>query len=346
MAGDIRIAWIAGGASMAVALISLGSAIWTSRRLAKTQQDLAALNSRLSAENDAAKAKQDYEYDARKRLYAELYPLSFQLRERATGAIHRFINLARAARQGYLAPGPDNWLTGGDPYYFHALIHNLIAPLAVYELMTRKLTQFDLNLDSDLHRQYTVGHLAYQAFRSDFELADPERYPPITFGTTRLYKPPELRPDTMPDPLEQRQAWRQGLYAGLISQVVDAVIAQDELQHAHVMTYAEFAKALGGADLRDRAKPKGSMGVMKLALQPITQVFQDFHPARRPVTWRILLAQAACYRAIAAGSKGAGTIEQVIEAACFADAPNRVDFDWIGDGRLSVPADLAAIDFK
>jgi hypothetical protein len=281
MAGDMRTAWIAGGASMAVALISLGSAIWTSRRTAKMQQDLAGLNSRLSDENDAAKAKRDYEYEARKRLYTELYPLSFQLNETATAAINRLINLARAARQGYLAPGPDNWLTGADPYYFHAVIHNIIAPLAVYELMTRKLTQFDLNLDPDLHRQYSIGRLAYQAFRSDFDLADPKRYPPpIMFGAADGYKPPELRPAAMPDPFEQRRAWRQGLYSGLISQVVDAVIAHDEMQHARVMTYAEFAKALGGADLRDSAKPKGSAGAIKAALQPMTQVFQDFHPAR------------------------------------------------------------------
>jgi hypothetical protein len=56
------------------------------------------------------------------------------------------------------------------------------------------------------------------------------------------------------------------------------------------------------------------------------------------------LAQAACYRAITATPKGAGAIEMVTKVV--ADAPNHADFDWIGDGSLSLPTVLAAIDFK
>ena len=133
MAGDTGSAWIAAVASLAVALISGGFTIWNTYRTAKMQREqsatneatqaaqaaagrqLAQLTAQLSAENDAATARRDYEYEARKRHYGELYPLSFQLQERAAGATNQIINLARATRDSHLAPGPGNWLTGKDP---------------------------------------------------------------------------------------------------------------------------------------------------------------------------------------------------------------------------------------
>ncbi len=94
MAGDIQSAWIAAGAAIVVSLVSLGTAVWTSiqggraareqaARQAATDRSLAVLNSRLGEEQDAAKAKRDYEYEARKRLYTELYPLAYQLQQAA-----------------------------------------------------------------------------------------------------------------------------------------------------------------------------------------------------------------------------------------------------------------------
>src|SRR6476646_9020062 len=128
MASDVQSAWIAAGASIAVSMVSLAAAVWTNVRAERarreqnaTAAELERLKSSLSAENDAAKAKRDYEYEARKRLYAELYPLSFQLHEAARGAHNRIISLARAARGGWLATGKDNWLTGADPYFFTAV---------------------------------------------------------------------------------------------------------------------------------------------------------------------------------------------------------------------------------
>jgi hypothetical protein len=122
MAGEVLSAWIAAGASLLVSFVSLGTAFWTSLRGERTQREqdavareLESLKSRLSDENDAAKARRDYEYEARKRLYAELYPLAFQLREVALHAHNRVTNLALATRGGWLAPGPDNWMTGRDP---------------------------------------------------------------------------------------------------------------------------------------------------------------------------------------------------------------------------------------
>jgi len=346
MADDVLSAWVAAGASLLVSLVSLGATIWTTRRGDRTQRELEGLKSRLSDENDAAKAKRDYEYEARKRLYAELYPLVFQLQEAAFSAHNRLRNLALATRGGWLARGPDNWLTGSDPYYFTSVIHALIAPVAIFELMTRKLTLLDLTLDQDLRRQHFLARKAYEALRSDFNLTD-SPYPPLVLGPAgEKYAPPEVRPDALPPETEQRWRWRQGLYSGQISQAVDAVLMTDG-ETTRPMTYAEFAKALDGTDLRTPDDPRGRAGEMKRALRPLADVFRDFHPARRPVTWRILLAQGACYRAIAAATRSDGAASKdILCTARYAGAKDLADFDWIGDGEHSIPPALRnGIDF-
>ena len=109
------------------------------------------------------------------------------------------------------------------------------------------------------------------------------------------------------------------------------------------MTYAEFANALSGADLRTEDDPAGRPGEMKRALQPLADVFRDFHPARRPITWRILLAQGACYRAIVeAAGRNNPAPKDILRAARYADAEDRAAFDWMGDGSRSIPAALCA----
>jgi hypothetical protein len=353
MPNDVQSAWIAAGASIAVSMVSLATAVWSNIRTERARRDqnataaeLERLKSSLSNENDAAKAKRDYEYEARKRLYAELYPLAFHLHEAALGAQNRIRNLALAARGGWLLPGPNNWMTGGDPYYITSVIYSLIAPLAVYDLMTRKLTLLDLTLDHELQRQHFIARRSYEALRSDFDLIDP-RYPPLVLGPGSLgYAPPEQRPTALPGEQEQRWTWRQGLYSGQISQAVDALLTTTGTA-TRVMSYAEFAKALDHADLRTDDKAGGTAGVMKNALRPIADVFRDFHPARRPVTWRILLTQAACYRAIAAVQNGASTPDAILRAARYAGATDNKAYDWIGDGSRSIPPALNNfVDFQ
>jgi hypothetical protein len=352
MSADVHSAWIAAGASLAVSILSLGSAIWAGLNSNRTQREQAAnakllerLKGHIDDLNDAAKAKRDYEYEARKRLYTELYPLAYQLHQVALQALHRIANLAMAARSGHLAAGPDNWLVGGDPYYFTSTIHRLIAPLAVYELMTRKLTLLDLSLDPDLHYLHFVAGRAHEALRSDFNLVDP-RYPPIKFGPAdERYSPPEDRPTIALPDLEQRWKWRQALYSGQINQAIHAVLTS-EGGRDRVMTYAEFANALEGADLRSDTVPPGNPGKMKKILQPIVEIFRDFHPARRPVTWRIMLAQCACYRMIS-GPAIADPESQETSLSRPSTDGDRQAFDWVGDELQSIPPALrGGIDFR
>ena len=345
MAGDVESAWIAASASLVVSIATaIGTAIqaWrTQRAQDEAAQQLAVLTSKLSDENDAAKARRDYEYEARKRLYADLYPLAYQLQQAALHAEHRIKNLALAASGGWLADNADNWLMGRDTYYFTALVYALIAPLATHALIIRKLTQLDLALDQNLNRLHVIAYRACEAMSCDFELVG-THYPPIDFGPgVKGYLPPEEPPKAMPPEPEQRWQWRQGLYSGLVSQAIEAVL----LSHgdaARVMSYAEFAQTLNGVDLRADTQPHGKAAELKKALQPLTDMLRDFHPARRPVTWRILLAQGACYRAISAVRNGETTLNDIMGASQYAraDAEERARFDWIGDGKLSIPPAL------
>jgi hypothetical protein len=345
MTDDVQSAVIAAGASIAVSIASLATAIWTTfqtaraaREQAATATELEKVKSQLTDQNDASKAKRDYEYEARKRLYADLYPLAFQLQEATLKAQHRVTNLALAARRGWLDSGPDGWLTSPDPYYITSCTHIFVAPLALEELMSRRLTLFDLTLDPDLRRQHFVVRQAFEALASDFDLAaDP--YPPISFGSGRQdYAPPEIRPPAM-DEVTQRWAWRQGLYTGQIGQVVETLITSTETS-ARLMNFAEFASALGATDLRAEGGADGRAGELKRGLQPMIELLRDFHPARRPVTWRILLTQAACYRALDAARDGGLTLEQIVESAKYENRADLAAFDWIGPDRAGSPAAL------
>jgi hypothetical protein len=355
MSADVQSAWIAAGAAILVGLASLVTSIWANVTAGKTQaaadantRALADLNARLADQNDAAKAKRDYEYKARKRLYQELYPLTFQLQEAALSARHRIMNLALASREGYLAAGPNNWLTSANSYYFTSVVHSLIAPLAIYELMSRKLTLLDLSLDDDLRCQHFIARQAYEALRSDYNLTQ-SPYSPIAFGAGEgTYEPPEDRPDVPPSEADQRWSWRQGLYSGQIGQAV-AIMLHIDGSASRVMSFAEFAGALSGLDLRTADDPAAAgtvAGNMKSVLRPMADLVSGFHPARRPVTWRILMAQAACYRTLALAQSGNLAPQALLHASTLAGVKDPTDFDWIGDGQASIPPALkGTVDF-
>jgi hypothetical protein len=78
------------------------------------QKDLEQFRSDILAETSLRNARLAYEFDARKRLYAKVEPLLFQLFDAAEGAYHGVASLARTAkrgeliwlaREGYFEPG-------------------------------------------------------------------------------------------------------------------------------------------------------------------------------------------------------------------------------------------------
>ena len=104
------------------ALLSALAIFWTVRNARKQrdhetqlrkkqeefEQDLELLRGRLREVEAERDARRDYEYEARKRLYSEIQPLLFQLKELSESAYRWVMSLARTAQQDQLS-----WLSRG-----------------------------------------------------------------------------------------------------------------------------------------------------------------------------------------------------------------------------------------
>jgi hypothetical protein len=128
----------------------------------------------LKTQKSEEDARREYEYDSRKNLYVEFEPLLFQLNELSDRAYRRIIGLVRDFRNGNLEPHR-GWLSDDNsyfPYYSTATLHALLAPLGIFKLMSRRLTLYDLNLDTSFRNQYLLAKFVYRSFTLDFKLAN------------------------------------------------------------------------------------------------------------------------------------------------------------------------------
>ena len=129
-------------------------AIWNRRAQKAAAVQHANLESTLA--QDAA--LRSYEFEARKRLYAEVNPLVFQLRELSRGSRNR----ARRIVSGEMVVGPDHVLTS---------VQRLFAPSVVVQEIQRHLTVVDLRLDATLSAQYAVAKELLWTFHSGVAMA-------------------------------------------------------------------------------------------------------------------------------------------------------------------------------
>src|SRR5512133_394354 len=112
-------------ASLLVAIATAILARRAQRQLHKHAVELEQLKAQFVRRASQDQARQDYEYEARKRLYQSCAPLQFQLASRCEDLLHRIYSLARAARRGELEPGT-GWLSEAyvsrNPYYFRSTL--------------------------------------------------------------------------------------------------------------------------------------------------------------------------------------------------------------------------------
>lgn len=155
---DIPVAIITFLSSVVVALITSKLTLRNDERLKRLEQ---ALNKKQTED----KARLDYEYEAKKRLYQEYEPLIFQMQESSESALNRIMNLARDSRNGYLRPG--GWLSDMKSYYLRSTIYRIFAPMVLFKLMRARLTLFDLNLNSQFNNQYLLAKILYRTFAKD-----------------------------------------------------------------------------------------------------------------------------------------------------------------------------------
>jgi hypothetical protein len=240
------------------------------------------------AEEDA---RRDYEYEAKKRLYQEYEPLMFQLQGLSTIALRRIRNLARDARVGHLG-SVDGWLSDMTSYYAINNVYKILTPFCVFRLMQRRLTSFDLRLNPNFNTQYLLLKQLYDIFSKDFDLADIDPklpYDPHLQGRIdtslskltdeeRTIKSRELRTES---PEEYRQ---QGIVWSRFDHLIENLIEYDEHAGTYgIISFGQFEKKLEIEEFSD-------------LFDYIFYIFDNFHPATRPITWRILIVQVIMYK--------------------------------------------------
>jgi hypothetical protein len=237
----------------------------------KHSTDLETVKSNLERRKDEEAALRNYEYEARQRLYRDFEPLLFLLLEHSESAYNSILGLARTSGQGDLQPNI-GWLST-DGYYKLSTIYRLLLPLAVFKLMQRRLTIFDLDLVPSYKAQYFFSKALYLSFTDHFDLA---KGPPEIKG----YDPEKA---TSQNILDEPEKYRmQGIFRGEMDDLTEALIRYEPKGNPRLMSFGEF---------KGKYSSEGAFRI-------IGDLFQDFHPRTMPVLWRILLAQAHIYRAI------------------------------------------------
>ncbi len=259
-------------AAFVTGIVSLTIALWNYFSGRKTQIEIEILKNKHTSEQSENDARRSYEFDARKRLYEEYEPLLFQLMEASDNAIHRVQSLARTAKHGNL--NDDGWLSDFN-YYPKSTIYKLLVPIALYRIMQKKLTLVDITVDKSIGLRYNLAKMLYISYTDDFEFA-------------RLYRNIEYDPNhdswlnlRKENPVKY---WRQGLPMGLLDKTVDLLIEKENNEKERIISYGEFEKKIFNQNAPD--------------INLSRDIFFNFHPQKRPVLWRILIAQSIILRTL------------------------------------------------
>jgi hypothetical protein len=288
--------------SILVAIFTQSASRETSTKIATLNASFQAAQAELNASLQAAQAerdaRRDYEFEARKRLYADCEPLLFQAIELVEDARSRIATLARTARNGDIRVDGSGWLESSG-YFYKSTAFMLLAPITSYKILQRRLTIMDLGLEPRLRTQYELLKLIFLSFTRDFELA---RHKP------RLsYKPDKADPEE-PDRhilLRERpeKYVRQGLYRGVVDMISEALITSADTTPASArggsrcMSLGEFWSEFDNATSALGSRADDVAGLIR-----------GFHPATRPVLWRVFAAQHRLYSVfLATQASGEGT---------------------------------------
>ena len=254
------------------------------RELAKSTTERDRLLAELGKARDQANAQIAFEFEARKRLYAELQPLVFQLREQSESALWRVAGLAASARKNRLYPRKQNRLREGSSSYLPSTLYRFMAPLVSYRLCQHKLTVVDLSLDAQLDLKYRLVKMLYRTWSDGNELA--ECHPSLSYAPKRHKARDRSR---LP-----ASTCTQHMSLQKIERIIEAMILEKSSGDSRrCLTLGEFI---------DRYEKPGS--ALCRAIEPMKEMFIDFSPESRPVLWRMLIAQAHLYAALSGAGHG------------------------------------------
>jgi hypothetical protein len=267
MSSAVLAALIAAAASLLVAVFSTRSAL-------RTQKKLAYLSDQFEEQRSERDARRDYEYEAKKRLYAECEPILFEAMELAENFRRRVISLARSSRQGDLSADGTGWLSKRG-YYYKSTAYYALSPSTSFKILQRRLTAIDLALEPRLEFQYQLLKLTFDSYSWDHSLAG--EAPRLSYEPEGAdYGKPGRDSLLRNSPQVYR---RQGLYLGITDQIADALVMTSEGAY-HCKSLGEF-----WLEFDD---PKSRIGQLGGELD---ELFVGFHPDMRPVLWRVLVTQ-------------------------------------------------------
>jgi len=275
----------------------------------KSESDTAIARHTADLQNIAADrdARRDYEYEARKKLYEEYEPLLFQLVELSENAFYRVLSLARTARDEDIKKNGEGWFEQPG-YYMLSTIYKLLAPIAIYKLMQRKLTFVDLTLDPTISNQYTLVKIIYLTFTCDFEFSRCGKqiaYDPNVEGWEEKRKS------------NPQKYWRQGLALGRLDNALEEMLINED-NKLRLMTFGEYENVI---NMKLASKPSSSWN--------LTDIFCQFHPKSRPVLWRILVAQAHIYKILANSTQNDFSMSpKELHHKLIMPSSEREVFDW------------------
>lgn len=304
ISSEVGVATIAAAASVIAAVVS---GVLTRRNnvaLKKLEAAQAETNARIS-----------YSYEARKRLYTVCEPLLFQATEQAVEARARIRGLAKAARGGRLRLDGTGWLDSPEKYFFRSTIYNLLAPTTSFSILQRRLTTIDLSLDITVRAKYETLKLIFFSLKNDWNLAESDGDTALKYDRNKT-DPGEPGRERLLRDSPQIHA-PQGLYRAMLYVVAEAFVAGDESPRSapgspatteRCISFGEFQQEWQGAEpertslasrsLSRLAGPRRSRSTMEPVFDDLVELFAGFHPQRKPVLWRVLLAQYLLYGAL------------------------------------------------
>lgn len=284
------------------------------------ERDLEKMKSQFGEASAERNARRDYEYEARKKLYAEYEPLLFQLIEQSENAYYRVLSLARTAREGALTPDAGGWLEQPG-YYMRSTIYKLLAPIALFKIIQRHLTFVDLSVDPGISANYTLAKVLYLTFTCDFELA--ALSPAVT------YEPHADDAKNKRDGNPQ-QFWRQGIPLGCLDNVLNDCMLTDD-QPTRLREFGDFERVVIGLTKDDERHD----------IRLFFEVFENFHPTTRPVLWRVLVTQAHIHRLLICrvGARSELPLDEILSKLALPSS-EKLKLHW-GDSANGEPFNVA-----
>lgn len=277
---------IAAIVTASTAALAAAAAVYTSRVSMRTAKELEVVKSTLGRESAKEEARRAYQYEAKKRVYVECEPLVLKLAQSCDDTAGRILRLVDARRWDELRATRDTksfWMLSKSSEII-SLAHALLEPLALYTLLSEKITLVDLSFDARLEEIYRLARAAYRVHQDDYTIAgiDPVlAYDPVVPGwrEKRLQTPATY--------------WWQGITRARLDPAVELCVHRDA---GRITTIAEFENRyleLYETPEDSRAKSLG------LFCNPL----YNFRIEDRPVYWRMLMCQLLIYRRISKRSR-------------------------------------------